>query len=59
MAQKAKFKMGQEVRCVNEDRFNTIVGISQCDGFYYNIQHYNGDIVHRIPESDLVARGKK
>jgi len=55
---KPKFKMGQIVRPVNEIEPKTIVGITENAGYHYDIEHYNGNRVHRIAEDDLVPYKK-
>lgn len=50
----AKFKMGQTVRCVNEQEPKTIVGITENGGYHYNIEHYGGNRTNRVAETALV-----
>ena len=48
----AKFKMGQKVRSVNDSQ------ATKSGGFHYDVEHYNGNIVHRIAEYNLVPYKK-
>lgn len=50
----AKFKMGQKVRSVNDSQATTVIGITNSGGFHYDVEHYNGNVVHRIAEGNLV-----
>jgi len=54
----AKFEIGQKVRPVNEMEPKTVVGIVFNGGYHYDIEHYNGNRVHRISEGDLVKYKK-
>lgn len=50
----AKFRMGQTVRCVNERQPKIVIGVCQNGGFHYSVEHYGGNVTHRIAEASLV-----
>jgi len=51
---KAKFKMGQTVRCVNELQPKTVIGIIENAGYHYDIDHGERGRTLRVAECNLV-----
>lgn len=51
---KAKFKMNQQVRCVNELQPKTIIGIVESGGYHYDLDHGEMGRTLRVAEPNLV-----
>ncbi len=56
---KAKFKMEQSVRCVNEQEPKTVIGITENAGYFYDVEHFGGKVTLRIAEPNLVKHTKR
>lgn len=52
--EQAKFKIGQEVRTVNNSNRMVVTGMSECGGFRYTVECYGNQIFTYVAECDMI-----